>query len=199
MNKSCEVEYCNLELRFSRRHIHNLIKDLIQEGYSLYWNEDEECLVLSVRTGRKLVKLRFQLLRTGHYKLAGDYLIKDAKLAEWLEHLIGVTRGHAIVKHIKDQHILVKNILFGEVIRLVEVNGFRQRVLFQKGSQLSNEELEEMLASEEGEMRLQLVKMEIDDELEQLWSALQAGNKEKIDCCHIRLKELSKQLFMLEG
>ncbi|MFB5677567.1 hypothetical protein ACE3NQ_05105 [Paenibacillus terreus] len=199
MNKSCEVEYCNLELRFSRRHIHNLIKDLIQEGYSLYWSEDEESLILSVRTGRKLVKLRFQLLRTGHYKLAGDYLIKDEKLAEWLENLIGVTRGHAIVKRIKDQHILVKNILFGEVIRLVEVNGFRQRVLFQKGVQLSTEKLEEMLASKEGELRLQLARMEVDDGLEQLWSALQAGNKEKADICRSRLKELSRQLLMLEG
>ncbi|MFM9278361.1 type III secretion system chaperone family protein [Paenibacillus jiagnxiensis] len=199
MNKSCEVEYCNLELRFSRRHIHNLIKDLIQEGYSLYWSEDEESLILSVRTGRKLVKLRFQLLRTGHYKLAGDYLIKDEKLAEWLENLIGVTRGHAIVKRIKDQHILVKNILFGEVIRLVEVNGFRQRVLFQKGVQLSTEKLEELLASKEGELRLQLARMEVDDELEQLWSAIQAGNKEKADICRSRLKELSRQLLMLEG
>jgi hypothetical protein len=193
------VEYCNLELRFSRRHIHNLIKDLIQEGYSLYWSEDEESLILSVRTGRKLVKLRFQLLRTGHYKLAGDYLIKDEKLAEWLENLIGVTRGHAIVKRIKDQHILVKNILFGEVIRLVEVNGFRQRVLFQKGLQLSTVKLEEMLASKEGELRLQLVRMEMDDELEQLWSAMQSGNKEMADTCRSRLKELSRQLLMLEG
>ncbi|MDP4096866.1 hypothetical protein OIN60_08780 [Paenibacillus sp. P96] len=199
MNKSCEVEYCNLELRFSRRHIHNLIKDLIQEGYSLYWSEDEDCLILSVRTGRKLVKLRFQLLRTGHYKLVGDYLIKDARLAEWLENLIGVTRGHAVVKRIKDQHILVKNILFGEVIRLVEVDGFRQRVLFQKGMQLSGEKLEEMLASTEGEMRLQLVRMEMDDELERLWSAMKAGNTEKANICRKRLKELSRQLLMLEG
>ena len=35
MNKSHEVEYCNLELRFDRRQIQNLIRDLIQEGYSL--------------------------------------------------------------------------------------------------------------------------------------------------------------------
>lgn len=65
MNKSYEVEYCNLELRFNRRHIQNLIKDLIREGYSLYWSEDESFFILSVRTGRKLVKLRFQQTRSG--------------------------------------------------------------------------------------------------------------------------------------
>ena len=41
LNKSYEVEYCNLELRFDRRQIQNLIRDLIQEGYSLYWSETE--------------------------------------------------------------------------------------------------------------------------------------------------------------
>lgn len=64
--------------------------------------------------------------------MTGDYLIKDAKLAEWLEKLIGDTRGHAVVKRFKDQQMTVENILFGEVIRLVEVSGFKQRVIFQK-------------------------------------------------------------------
>lgn len=31
MNKNDEVEYCNLELRFDRQHIQDLIKDLIQK------------------------------------------------------------------------------------------------------------------------------------------------------------------------
>ena len=59
MNKSHEVEYCNLDLRFDRRLIRNFIKTLIQEGYSLYWNEDDEQFIISIRTGRKLVKLKF--------------------------------------------------------------------------------------------------------------------------------------------
>ena len=199
MNKGCEVEYCNLELRFSRRHIHNLIKDLIQEGYSLYWSEDESYLVLSVRTGRKLVKLRFQQLRTGDYKLAGDYMIRDTKLAEWLEKLIEVTRGHAVVKRFKDHHILVENILFGEVIRLVEVTGFQQRILFQKGPVLSAEEMEEMFNSCEGEERLQLLTMEIDDHLERLSAALREGDDLKAERCRTELVPLSRQLMMLEG
>ena len=48
MNKSHEVEYCNLELRFDRRQIQNLIRDLIQEGYSLYWSETDVYFLISV-------------------------------------------------------------------------------------------------------------------------------------------------------
>lgn len=198
MNKSYEVEYCNLELRFNRRHIQQLIKDLIQEGYSLYWSEDESLFILSVRTGRKLVKLKFQLMRTGDYKLIGDYIIKDAKLAEFIEKLIGDTRGHAVVRRFKDHIIVIENILFGEVIRLVEVSGFKQRVIYQKGPTPTMEEMEEMFSSREGEMRLMLLKMEVDDELERLHAAIHIGDEDKAERCRNYLKQMQNRMFMLE-
>ncbi|MGN7357663.1 hypothetical protein ACTHPF_09845 [Paenibacillus sp. SAF-054] len=197
MNKSYEVEYCNLELRFNRRHIQDLIKELIQEGYSLYWSENESLFIVSVRTGRKLVKLRFHRTKNG-YKMVGDYIIRDARLAEWMEKLIEDTRGHAVVKRFKDRQILVENILFGEVIRLVEISGYQQRVLYQKGPFMTEQEISKLYFSGEGEMRLLLLRMEVDDELERLHAALQCGDEEKADHCRKKLSDLSKQLFMLE-
>ncbi|GIP25238.1 hypothetical protein J23TS9_03680 [Paenibacillus sp. J23TS9] len=197
MNKSYEVEYCNLELRFNRRHIQDLIKDLIQEGYSLYWSENESLFIVSVRTGRKLVKLRFNRTKNG-YKMVGDYIIRDAKLAEWMEKLIEDTRGHAIVKRFKDRQILVESILFGEVIRLVEISGYQQRVLYQKGPFMTEQEISKLYFSTEGEMRMMLLRLEVDDELERLHEALQNGDTEKADVCRQKLSDLSKQLLMLE-
>ncbi|MDR0271024.1 hypothetical protein [Paenibacillus sp.] len=197
MNKSYEVEYCNLELRFNRRHIQDLIKDLIQEGYSLYWSENESLFIVSVRTGRKLVKLRFNRTKNG-YKMVGDYIIRDARLAEWMEKLIEDTRGHAVVKRFKDRQILVENILFGEVIRLVEISGYQQRVLYQKGPFMTEQEISKLYFSTEGEIRLQLLRLEVDDELERLYEALQDGDHEKVELCRNKLSDLSKQLLMLE-
>lgn len=197
MNKSYEVEYCNLELRFNRRHIQDLIKDLIQEGYSLYWSENESLFIVSVRTGRKLVKLRFNRTKNG-YKMVGDYVIRDAKLAEWMEKLIEDTRGHAVVKRFKDRQILVESILFGEVIRLVEISGYQQRVLYQKGPFMTEQEISKLYFSKEGEMRLLLLRLEVDDELERLHEALQNGDDEKAERSRKKLADLSKQLLMLE-
>jgi hypothetical protein len=131
--------------------------------------------------------------------MTGDYLIKDAKLAEWLEKLIGDTRGHAVVKRFKDQQMTVENILFGEVIRLVEVSGFKQRVIFQKEPAPTAEEMEEMFLSREGEERLMLLRMEVDDELERLFNAIQIDNSEKANACREALRRLSGHLLMLEG
>jgi len=197
VNKSEEVEYCNLELRFDRRHIQDLIKELIQEGYSLYWSENETQFVISIRTGRKLVKLRFQRTGSG-FKLVGDYMIRDPKLAEWMEKLIENTRGHAVVKRFKDRQILIENILFGEVIRLVEISGYRQRVLFQKGTPMTEQEMVRLFESDEGEQRLLLSRLETDDELEKLHAALQEGDQDKIAACKQRLRELSLELMRLE-
>ncbi|MGF7049192.1 hypothetical protein J2T13_003700 [Paenibacillus sp. DS2015] len=197
MNKSYEVEYSNLELRFKRRNIQDLIKELIQEGYSLYWSENEALFIISVRTGRKLVKLRFVRTRSG-YKMVGDYIIRDARLAEWMEKLIENTRGHAVVKRFKDRQILIENILFGEVIQLVEISGYQQRVLFQKGPVLTEQEMTGMYYSNEGDLRLKLRRLEMDDELEKMYKAIQSNNTETIKQCKDQLSIISRELLMLE-
>ncbi|HEY2493958.1 MAG TPA: hypothetical protein VGI33_13765 [Paenibacillus sp.] len=197
MNKSYEVEYSNLELRFKRRHIQDLIKELIQEGYSLYWSENEALFIVSVRTGRKLVKLRFVRTRSG-YKMVGDYIIRDARLADWMEKLIENTRGHAVVKRFKDRQILIENILFGEVIQLVEISGYQQRVLFQKAPLLTEQEMDGMYHSNEGDLRLKLRQLEMDDELEKLYQAMESKDTEMIQQCKDQLSLISRELLMLE-
>ncbi|MNO44473.1 hypothetical protein D3C76_347160 [compost metagenome] len=197
MNKSYEVEYCNLELRFDRRHIQQLIRDLIQDGYSLYWSENESIFIISVRTGRKLTKLRFQRLAKG-YKLVGDYVIKDAKLAEWLEKLIGDLRGHAVVKRFKDRQILIENILFGEVIRLVEITGMEHRVIYQKGPIIDIGKMSEMYASESAEERLEWLQRELNDELEKLYDAMQKDDNDMVESCKEKLKLIRIELLQLE-
>lgn len=197
MNKNDEVEYCNLELRFDRQHIQDLIKDLIKEGYSLYWSENENVFLISVRTGRKLVKLRFQQIKGG-YKLVGDYMIRDARLSEWMEKLIGDMRGHAVVKRFRDRQIIIENILFGEVIRLVEISGYQQRVLYQKGPLLSDQELTKLFYSGAGEERIQQRRVEVDEELDRLNEALRSNDTGQVNACKSKLAALTRELNMLE-
>ncbi|WP_458121783.1 hypothetical protein [Paenibacillus sp. Z6-24] len=197
MNKSYEVEYCNLELRFERRDIQNLIRDLIKEGYSLYWRETEDSFIVSIRTDDHMTKLRFQQTQEG-YKLIGDYRIHDARLAEWMEKLIGDTKGHAIVKRFRDQQILVENILFGEVIRMVEISGFEQRILYQKESTPTRESLNALYMSTEGEQRIESTERRIDEALDRLNEAIKAGDAEQIAECKKVLENLRFELVCLE-
>jgi hypothetical protein len=197
VSKSHEVEYCNLELRFDRRQIRNFIKSLIQEGYSLYWSESEQQFIISIRTGRKLIKLKFE--RIGEkYKIVGNYSFKDEKLAEMMEKLIGDTRGHAIVKRFKDRQILIENIMFGEIIRMVEISGIEHKVLFQKEPAITVEEVMQALRSQRSNDRVQVLRMELDYELTVLSDALKASDEEAIRSSKERLEAFRHEMLLLE-
>ncbi|CAM4291508.1 hypothetical protein FHS16_002322 [Paenibacillus endophyticus] len=197
MNKSHEVEYCNLELRFDRRQIQNLIRDLIQEGYSLYWSETEGQFLVSIRTGRKLVKLQFQRMKN-RYKIVGDYIIKDEKLSELIEKLINDTRGHAVVKRIKDRQIVIESIMFGEIIRLVEVSGMEHRIIYQKKPFVTIEEMIRAFQSKRAEERAIVLRYELDYELSMLFDALQGTDEDAVSESKERLMALRSEMLQLE-
>jgi len=197
VNKSYEVEYCNLELRFDRRQIQHLIRDLIQEGYSLYWSETENMLLISIRTGRKLVKLRFQRVRN-RFKIVGDYTIKDEKLSLLIEKLINDTRGHAVVKRFRDRQIVIENIMFGEIIRLVEVSGMEHKIIYQRKPFVTTEEMIQAFQSKRAEQRVPVLRYELDYELMCLHEALQEGRTEDADASREKLALLRSEMLQLE-
>lgn len=197
MSRVYEVEYCNLDLRFDRRQIRQLIKSLIQEGFSLYWNESDQLFIISVRTGRKLVKLKFQRLND-RYKIVGNYSIKDEKLAGLIEKMIGDTRGHAVVKRFSDRQILIDNFMFGEIIRTVEISGVEQKVIYQREPVITTEHVMEAFKSKRAEERIPVWRMELDYELACLYEAIQEGDLSRQEACRQRLEELRREMVMLE-
>ena len=197
MNKSYEVEYTNLDLRFDRRTIHNFIKSLIQEGYSLYWSENETSFIASIRSGRRLVKLTFQ--RSGdRFKLVGNYSFRDEKLAELMEWLIGATRGHAIVKRFRDRLITIENIMFGEIIRMVEISGVERKVVYQKDTLTSLEDVEKAFESKAAEDRVRTLRYELDYELQTLWDALTSGDASQAEQSKAKLEMMRHEMLLLD-
>lgn len=198
VNKSYEIEYCNLDLRFDRRRIRDLISDLIEEGYSLYWNENELQFIIAVRSGRKLVKLKFDRI-SDRYKLVGNYSFKDLKLAELLEKMINDTKGHAVVKRFKESQILIDNIMFGEIIKTVEITGFDQKVVYEKAGTITAESVIQALRSNRVEDRLPSLRLEIDYELATLHELIELrAEADRIERCKDRLRELRQEMLLSE-
>jgi hypothetical protein len=197
VNRSHEVEYCNLEVRFDRRQVQNLIRELIQQGYSLYWNESDQQFIVSVRTGRRLLKLQFQRFQ-GRYKMVGDYVVKDVRLSQWMEKLINDSKGHAIVKRFRDRQVLIENIMFGEIIRLVEVSGLEHRIIYQKKPQITVEDMIQAFKSNRAEQRAAVLRYEIDYELAVLYEALRQGKSDEAEASKTRLKGMRTEMLQLE-
>lgn len=197
-SRSYEVEYCNLELRFDRRQIQSLISELVEEGYSLFWNENDRHFIVSVRSGRRLVKLKFER-RKDKYKLAGNYTIKDPKLAELMEKMIGDSRGHAVVKRFSEHQILIENIMFGEIIRTIEISGVQQKVLFEKVPAVTADAVIRAFKSNRVERRIPVLRMELDYELSTLHDLLQSGaSVDQVAQCKQNLERLRHEWLTLE-
>jgi hypothetical protein len=197
VNKSFEVEYCNLDLRFDRRLIQTFIKDLIQEGYSLYWSESDHQFIISIRLGRKLIKLKFQRSHDA-FKMIGTYSFKDEKLAEIMEKVINDTRGHAVVKRFNDRQILIENIMYGEIIRTVEISGIEHKVIYQREPMITMEEITQAFKSQRAEERIPVLRLELDYELATLHEHLKDGNEEGIQEAKGKLRTLRQEMLLLE-
>lgn len=197
MKSSFEVEYCNLELRFDRRLIQRFITNLIEEGYSLYWNENEQQFMIAIRSGRKLIKMKFERV-ADQYKLDGTYSFRDAKLSELMEKLINECKGHAVVKRFKDRQILIENIMFGEIIKTVEISGVKHKVIYQKHPTITMEQVQDAFHSDSALVRSRIAKLELDYELSTLHELIQSGSHEEIQACKGKLEALRHELVMLE-
>jgi hypothetical protein len=197
MNQPYEVEYCNLELRFERSQIRDFVKSLIHSGYSLYWSENEGQFIVSIQSGDRTVQLTF--FRMGHrFKLVGECLLADERLVNLMEKMINLTRGHAVVKRFMQQEILIENIMFGEMVKQVSINGLEHRVLFEKTVNVTFEDMKKTFRSKRIEQRIPVLKMEIDYALACLHEAMHAEDKVSMYEHTEKLKELHHEMTVLE-
>lgn len=201
VSRHFEVEYSDLDLQFDRRLVRDFIGELIQAGYSIYWNENITQFIIAIRSGRKLVKLRFDRLTEG-YKLGGNYMLHDPKLAELLEKMIGDTKGNAIVKRFHDPHILIDSIVSGELIQRVEVDGDERRTIFSKEPKLliTESDLEKVYQRDSVEQRIPVLRQALDEALDELIDLIEQDApleaREKVTA---RLQHLRQELILTES
>ncbi|MFD2670254.1 hypothetical protein [Marinicrinis sediminis] len=198
MNQGYNIEYSQLELRFDRRRIQDFIGQLIKEDYSLYWNEDAQQFSIVIRSGKQLVKLKFE--RAGaRYKMIGNYSLEDEKLAGILEKLIGESRGHAVVKRYRNKQVQIDNILFGEVIRSIEVPQQETRVMTQTYAPIiTADSVIRAWKNKRAEKRIPVLKLELDYELSKLSEALRAEDWTEANASKSRLEALRLEMLTLE-
>jgi hypothetical protein len=163
----------------------------------LYWSENEGQFIVSIQSGERMVKMTF--LRMGQrFKMVGECLLADDNLVTLMEKMIDVTRGHAVVKRFMQQEILIENIMFGELVKKVSVNGVEHRILFEKALTVSSDDIKKALRSKRIEQRIPVLKMEIDYELACLYDAMKNKDEIKIFEHKEKLHELTHEMFVLE-
>lgn len=199
MNSNKELEYCNVAVWFNRNTLHAMMQALVEAGLNVAWKESQKQFHVMVFTQDGASKLILHRLN-GAYKLDElDYSVRDLRLALVLYQFIEQAKGHAIVKIINEGNIVVKNIRYGEAVRIVEIKGAEKKVIYEKACSVTMDQVIAALKRKDAEERIPVMRLELDYELATLYDAIQAQDKEQIRKSKDRLKQLRQEMLLLEA
>ncbi|WP_134700237.1 hypothetical protein [Ammoniphilus sp. YIM 78166] len=192
------MEYTNITLQFERVQIERLIEAFVEAGLPISWKETKRYFTLSVQTTWTTQRLTFDKYGN-RFKLKNkSYNIKDQKFAKILQHFILEVRGHAILKLLSNEQLVVQNIRYGEPIRIIEIKGPNKKILFEKECIVTMEQVIEAIQRKDAEERIPVLKMELDYELSRLFEAMEKGDVNQIESSKQELEKLRVEMLLLE-
>lgn len=194
-----QLEYCNVAVWFDRATLHRMMQALVESGLDVAWKESRKQLRISVETTDGTSTLTL-LKVNGAYKFdVLAYMVRDIRLAMVLYQFIEQAKGHAIVKLINESEILVKNIRYGEAVRIVEIKGAEKKVIYEKACNVTMDQVIAALKRKDAEERIPVLRLELDYELATLYDAIQSQDRGQIRKSKERLKHLRREMLLLEA
>lgn len=194
-----ELEYCNLAVWFDRQTLHAMLHALVGTGATVSWKETQHQFHFLVCTQESTSEWRLDRVN-GFYKWQQpDCSIRDTRVALVLYRYIQKAKGHVIVKMIHDSGVLVKHIRYGEAVRIVEIKGAEKKVIYEKACSVTMDQVIAALKRRDAEERIPVLRLELDYELATLFDAMQAKDTAQIHRSTERLKQLRKEMLLLEA
>ncbi|MED1663615.1 hypothetical protein [Brevibacillus laterosporus] len=193
-----ELEYSNIIVWFDRTTFLSLLDTLHQNGLTVRVKEATHSIRMDITAdsgGHQLV-----LAKNGErYKLEEyHYAVRDIRLAMILYQFIEQAKGHAVVKIINEHQILVKNIRYGEAVRIVKIKGAEKKVIYEKACNVTMDQVIAALKRRDAEERIPVLRLELDYELATLFDAIQSKNNEQVQRSKAHLRLLRKEMLLLE-
>jgi hypothetical protein len=193
-----EIEYSNVSLQFEHQQIHRMVNELVEAGIAVAWRETRKFFSLTIQTIPAAQRLHFY--KNGkNYRLRNrNYSIKDKRLSDILHKFIQEVKGHAVVKILSHDLLVVQNIRYGEPVRIIQIKGAQKKVLFEKECIVTMEQVLQALKRKDAEKRIPVLKLEIDYELTRLFVAIQNDNQIQTAQSKEVLERLRLEMIMLE-
>lgn len=193
------LEYCDVAVWFDRAQLNQLLQSLIEAGFNIAWKESNQKFQVQVITDYDKYVWEFHKHAAGFKLTESDYTVRNMHLAYVFDQFIEQTKGHAIVKLVNDQQIVVKKIRYGEAVRIVEIKGAEKKVIYEKACSVTMDQVITALKRRDAEERIPVLRLELDYELSSLYDAIQMNDTEQINKSKELLRKLRREMLLLEA
>lgn len=192
------LEFTEVDLHITSEQIAQFMTELEMRSLPFDFEDEGNNLLLSVHQDKNKLKLPFKQIGETFKLRCKQLRFADQVLAELFQDMVTRLRGHAVMKLIGPDSTVIHQIQFGEAIRITQVNGNRRKVLLDRAESVTIERVMEAFQMFEVEERIPLLRVEIDEELSRLAEHLKQNNTKEVENSKKRLKELWREMLILE-
>jgi len=182
-----EAEFNDLYIELSKHALHEFIKKMMEENFSLFWRYEDDTIYLIIDNEETSYEIPFVRNRD-FLTLHVDHLsVHDEVIVDALEVIIAQFSGNGIVKKFTDGPMYITSYKTGDIQSIIEIDGSEKIMMNKNGSIVEYREYDHNLAPK---TIYNIMNMEIDYELMELHEALQDNDDMKIRSHKKRLKKL---------
>lgn len=182
-----EAEFNNLHIELTKQALHELIKKLMDENFSLYWRYEDDTIFLIIDNDVNLCEIPFS--RKGETLiLTVDHLtVNDECIVEALEVIISEFSGNGIVKKFSGGPLYITSYRTGLIQSITEIDGSDKTIMNKNGSIIEYRDFGSQL---EPQTIINIMNLEIDYTLMELHEAIQEEDEMLINNSKMKLKKL---------
>ncbi|GAE31201.1 hypothetical protein [Halalkalibacter hemicellulosilyticus] len=194
-NSFIDVEFSDIYIKLSKASLHQFIKRMMNQHYSLYWRYDAKTIYLMIERDESVHELPF-LRNTEFLTLSAESIyIYDEGLASALESLLQHEKGNGIVKRSTDGPLYITSYQSGDIESMIEIDGSEKVMMNQNGSMIQYKGNDKSLNAK---TIYNVMNLEIDYVLMELHEALESSDESMVETHKRKLRRLLSRREQVE-
>ncbi|MBM0067290.1 hypothetical protein [Alkalicoccobacillus gibsonii] len=182
-----DVEFTEVYIELTKTALHQFIKRMMSQHYSLFWRYDTTTIFLMIEMEDYIHELPF-VRNASFLTLSAERLnIYDEILAAALEKLLQCEKGNGIVKRAGKGPMYITSYQAGDIESMIEIDGSEKVMMNRNGSMVQYRDDGKAL---DPRTIFNMMNLEIDYVLMELFESLQEENDKNVTLHKQRLKRL---------
>ncbi|MGO4888484.1 hypothetical protein ACJ2A9_12045 [Anaerobacillus sp. MEB173] len=192
---SYEAEFNNVYIELSRNGLQQFLKQMIDKDVSLFWRYDEEKIFLMIDSNQNVYEIPFSKKGKTLTINLDHLIVNDEAIGEAIEIIISQFSGNGIVKKFTGGPLYITSYKTGTIQSIIEIDGSEKIMMNQNGAIVEYTDYDHNL---EPKTIYNIMNMEIDYELMELYEALTNSDKQKVTKHKKRLQKLIRRRRQVE-